>query len=91
MLGLPGDKETIIRMNADHGGVCRFDPTNSIDQDNYIMLEGALIRVCRAALKPGKQQQLPWSTCQERELLIFRSDKDQRAMVSHSLKKGTAP
>ncbi len=32
-LGLPGDRENVVKLDAGHGGVCRFGPSET-DQDN---------------------------------------------------------
>jgi hypothetical protein len=56
ILGLPGGRETVIRMDADHGDVCRFDPGNETDQQNYRRLEVALMRTCKFALKEGEKR-----------------------------------
>ncbi|KAI1317289.1 hypothetical protein F5Y16DRAFT_153371 [Xylariaceae sp. FL0255] len=33
-LGLPGDRENVVKLDADHSGVCKFG-SSRIDQDNY--------------------------------------------------------
>jgi len=37
--GLPGDRENIVKLDADHGDICRFD-TSEHDQDNYELVRG---------------------------------------------------
>jgi hypothetical protein len=54
ILGLQGGRETILRMDADHSNVCRFDPTKEVDEENFELLEVNLRRVCQTALKEGE-------------------------------------
>ena len=54
MLGLQGGRETILRMEADHSGVCRFDPTIEVDKDNLELLEVNLRKLCRAPMREGE-------------------------------------
>ena len=35
MIGLPGDVENQVRLEADHSGLCRFDESVEEDVDNY--------------------------------------------------------
>jgi hypothetical protein len=33
--GLPGDIENVVRLNSDHRNMCRFNPAEQTDVDNY--------------------------------------------------------
>lgn len=52
MLGLQGDRESPIRLNADHSNICRFNPSVKVDKDNYFYVEGNIADLCN--LCPGK-------------------------------------
>jgi hypothetical protein len=53
-LGLPGDRETILRRRADHSDVCRFNPHDEIDEEDFEIFEGNLKRLYRFAMKTGE-------------------------------------
>ncbi|KAL4964039.1 uncharacterized protein BDV14DRAFT_209586 [Aspergillus stella-maris] len=56
VLGLPGQRETQLRINADHSNMCRFDLTVQLDKDNYRKVERNLQMLCADALtKNGGQ------------------------------------
>ena len=49
-LGLPGERENIVKLNADHGGVCRFGDSQT-DQDNFKLVRRNLSDLYENALK----------------------------------------
>ena len=55
--GLAGTRENIVRLNADHGGLCRFGE-NLVDQDNYKLVKGNLKELYRQAVRNGELLQL---------------------------------
>lgn len=50
VLGLPGQRETQLRINADHRNMCRFDMSVQGDLDNYRKVERNLQMLCADAL-----------------------------------------
>lgn len=50
---MPGDCENIVKLDADHGDVCRFD-TSEHDQDNYELVRGNIKDIYKNALKIGE-------------------------------------
>ncbi|KAF4626981.1 hypothetical protein G7Y89_g11176 [Cudoniella acicularis] len=50
VMNLPGNRETQLRINADHRNMCRFDPSIPIDLDNYRKVERNLQMLCVDAL-----------------------------------------
>ncbi|KAF7585214.1 hypothetical protein BBP40_011667 [Aspergillus hancockii] len=56
VLGLPGKRETQLRINADHSNMCRFDMTVQADRDNYRKVERNLQMLCADALVPNAGQ-----------------------------------
>jgi hypothetical protein len=54
-MGLPGNREKIIKLEASHSDMCRFDLPDSLkeddDRDNYELVEGNLTRLCALASK----------------------------------------
>lgn len=49
-MNLPGNRETQLRINADHCNMCRFDRSVPVDLDNYRKLERNLQMLCVDAL-----------------------------------------
>ncbi|KAE9363102.1 hypothetical protein N431DRAFT_139602 [Stipitochalara longipes BDJ] len=54
VLGLPGSRETVLRRNAGHSDVCRFNPKSKIDACDYELFEHNLKNMVEAALKGGE-------------------------------------
>jgi hypothetical protein len=54
VIGLPGDRETQLKINAIHSDMCRFDATQETDQDNYELVDYNMNRLCREALAQGE-------------------------------------
>jgi hypothetical protein len=49
-LGLPGNRENIVKLNADHGGVCRFGESQT-DRDNFELVSFNIREIYKNALK----------------------------------------
>ncbi|ORY68246.1 P-loop containing nucleoside triphosphate hydrolase protein, partial [Pseudomassariella vexata] len=48
-LGLPGDREHIVKLNADHRGLCKFGDSQT-DQDNLDLVRSNVKEIYKAAL-----------------------------------------
>lgn len=57
-LGLPGDRENIVKLNADHEGVCKFG-TSQTDQDNFELVQSNISDIYKSALKISKLRTTP--------------------------------
>jgi hypothetical protein len=73
--GLPGDRENIVKLDADHGDVCRFD-TSKHDQDNYELVRGNIKDIYKNALKIGELDRILRPEGQER---VEGQDQDLKA------------
>ena len=49
--GLPGHRENIVRLNATHSDMCRFDGKDQRDKDNLKIVSSNLEDVYDVALK----------------------------------------
>ncbi|KAI1321868.1 TPR-like protein [Xylariaceae sp. FL0255] len=49
-LGLPGDRENVVKLNADHSGVCKFG-SSQLDQDNFKLVRFNLKELHSSALQ----------------------------------------
>ena len=54
VFGLPGHRENIVRLNADHSDMCRFDIKDQRDKDNLKIVSSNLEDVYKEALKCGE-------------------------------------
>lgn len=53
--GLPGTRENIVKLDADHNGVCRFDTkTSEEDEDNYNKVRANVEDLYENALKKSE-------------------------------------
>lgn len=48
--GLPGDRENVVKLNADHGDVCKFGGSQT-DQDNFELVQSNIQDMYKNALK----------------------------------------
>jgi hypothetical protein len=55
VIGLPGSREHVVKLNAEHSDMCRFDLSIPNDQDNYEVVEANLEELCLEALKQGER------------------------------------
>ena len=53
-LGLPGDRESQIKIQAKHGDMCRFNPDITMDKSNYKLVEGNVLELCEKASQLGE-------------------------------------
>ncbi|KAF7556979.1 hypothetical protein G7Z17_g1046 [Cylindrodendrum hubeiense] len=61
-IGIPGDQEHVVKLNAGHGGVCRFS-TSEVAQDNSKLVIRNIRDLYKKALQIGtKQQELSLSS-----------------------------
>jgi hypothetical protein len=51
--GMPGDRENVVKLNADYSGVCKFGPSNK-DQDNFKLVRGNIKDLYKIALKKSE-------------------------------------
>lgn len=65
-LGLPGDRESQIRIQAKHGDLCRFDPDVVMDERNYELVEGNVLELCEMASQIGETNHPTMDTKQEK-------------------------
>ena len=56
--GLPGHRENIVRLNASHSDMCRFDSTDQRDKDNLKIVSSNLEDVYTEALKSCESAKL---------------------------------
>ena len=48
--GMPGDRENIVKLNANHNGVCKFSSSQT-DQDNFKLVRSNIMDIYKNALK----------------------------------------
>ena len=51
VLGLSGDIENQVGIDASHSEICRFDPSIMMDMDNYEKVQGNFQELYEGALK----------------------------------------
>ncbi len=54
--GLPDDKEVVVKINADHGDICRFDMKSTRDKENFRRVWNALEEMYGLALQQGESE-----------------------------------
>jgi hypothetical protein len=57
--GLPGDKEHIVKLNADHHGICRFGKSQ-VDEDNLELVEANIKDLYKQGLKAGELRKVQY-------------------------------
>ena len=57
VIGLPGDIENQVGIDASHSEICRFDPSILTDMDNYEKVQGNFQELYKSALE--KQSKMP--------------------------------
>ena len=57
--GLPGHRENIVRLNAGHSDMCRFDAKDQRDKDNLEIVFSNLEDLYDAALNNRESASLP--------------------------------
>jgi len=63
--GMPGDRENVVKLNADHSGVCKFDQSQT-DQDNFELARSNIKDLYKNALKIGELSTVPSDIGRER-------------------------
>jgi hypothetical protein len=61
---LPGDRENVVKLNADHSGVCKFGASQT-DQDNFKLVRSNIKDVYSNALKKGEFASLSYTVGEE--------------------------
>jgi hypothetical protein len=75
---MPGDHENVVKLNADHSGVCKFGPTLE-DQDNFKLVRGNIKDLYKNALKIGELRIISPADGREQQVEHVDDDKDLRA------------
>jgi hypothetical protein len=63
-LGLPGDRENVVKLNADHSGVCKFGD-GQIDRDNFKKVQNNIQDLYENALKLRELNATPFVVDQD--------------------------
>lgn len=63
-LGMPGDRENVVKLNASHGNMCKFG-TGTTDQDNLKLVLSNIRDLYKNALKSRELTYLICCTAQE--------------------------
>lgn len=71
---MPGDRENVVKLNADHSGVCKFDQSQP-DQDNFELVRSNVEDLYNNALKIGELSSVPNAIGQER--IAESADNDE--------------
>ena len=50
-MGLTGDYESQLKIEAKHEDMCRYNPNVSKDESNYDVVEGNTVELCEEAAK----------------------------------------
>jgi len=56
---MPGDHENVVKLNADHRGVCKFGPSLD-DQDNFKLVRSNIKDLYTNALKTCELRIIPF-------------------------------
>ena len=62
--GIPGDRENVVKLDADHSSVCKFGMSQT-DQDNFKLVRSNIRDIYKNSLKFGELSRLPLVTGQE--------------------------
>jgi hypothetical protein len=60
---MPGDHENVVKLNADHSGVCKFGSALE-DQDNFKLVQSNIRDLYNEALRKSELSTLPILTGQ---------------------------
>jgi len=55
---MPGDHENVVKLNADHSGVCKFGSALE-DQDNFKLVRSNIRDLYKEALRKSELSTLP--------------------------------
>jgi hypothetical protein len=65
--GMPGDREHVVVLNANHSSVCKFSPSQT-DQDNFKLVRSNIRDLYKIALKNSELSTLSLAISQERRV-----------------------
>ena len=86
VIGHPGHIENQISLDADHSEMCRFDPSNSVDMDNFSLVNGNMKELYEGALqKQGETISKLVDEELERRFAALRDPKEVREDPSRVL------
>lgn len=54
VIGLPGNRENVVQLDALHDDMCRFNPDSKQDRENYFKVEGNVKELCEYAESRGR-------------------------------------
>ena len=66
---MPGDRENVVKLNADHIGVCKFGSSLD-DHDNFKLVRGNIRDLYRNALKICELGAIPLLSVSREELRL---------------------
>ena len=49
VIGLPGDQENQVKLEATHSDMCRFNPNAQVDAKNFKLVEGNVLELCEVS------------------------------------------
>ena len=75
---MPGDHENVVKLNADHSGVCKFGSTLE-DQDNFKLVRGNMKDLYKNALKIGELSIISPVNSQEQKVRNVDDNKELHA------------
>jgi len=64
--GIPGDRENVVKLNADHSGICKFGSTVA-EQDNFKLVKVNIKDIYKNALKKCESSIMPPSIISREE------------------------
>lgn len=64
---LPGDRENVVKLKAGHGGVCKFGPSQT-DQDNFELVRGNIRDIYKNAIRDSELRTAPAVTGPEENI-----------------------
>ena len=64
--GIPGDRENVVKLNADHSGICKFGSTVA-EQDNFKLVKVNIRDIYKNALKKCESSIMPPSIISREE------------------------
>ena len=85
VLGLPGDRESQIKIQASHENMCRFDPDVAIDKVNYELVEGNVVELCSEASQLGETKQSIKHTNRKKDPILIMPYPQSPPMVLTTL------
>ncbi|KAH7009230.1 uncharacterized protein B0I36DRAFT_60540 [Microdochium trichocladiopsis] len=65
-LSLPGDRENVVKLNADHSTVCKFGDAQA-DKDNFELVQVNIFDIYNSALKNSELKPTPSAVPQKKD------------------------